>query len=89
MRKDKHKQDEHHDGDRGLFSHLAHGASVYPPGQHPPPGGYPPQATQMKELGAQSNATNEEIITQVLGPERPGHVRTYGLGPSTTDIFGE
>ncbi|CAL5433380.1 unnamed protein product [Camellia sinensis] len=44
--------------------------------------------TQMKDLGAQSNATDEEIITQVLGPERPGHVRTYGLGPSSTDVFG-
>ncbi|CAL5392272.1 unnamed protein product [Camellia sinensis] len=44
--------------------------------------------TQIKELGAQSNATDEEIITQVLGPERPGRVRTYGLGPSLTDVFG-
>ncbi|CAL5358284.1 unnamed protein product [Camellia sinensis] len=44
--------------------------------------------TQMKDLGAQSNATDEEIITQVLGPERPGRVRTYGLGPSPTDVFG-
>ncbi|GMP81025.1 hypothetical protein CsSME_00035877 [Camellia sinensis var. sinensis] len=42
----------------------------------------------MKDLGAQSNATDEEIITQVLGPERPGRVRTYGLGPSPTDVFG-
>ncbi|CAL5391736.1 unnamed protein product [Camellia sinensis] len=41
--------------------------------------------TQMKELRAQSNATDEEIITQVLGPERPSQVRTYGLGPSSTD----
>ncbi|CAL5391489.1 unnamed protein product [Camellia sinensis] len=41
--------------------------------------------TQMKELRAQSNATDEEIITQVLGPERPSRVRTYGLGPSSTD----
>ncbi|CAL5441208.1 unnamed protein product [Camellia sinensis] len=44
--------------------------------------------TQMKDLGAQSNATDEEIITQVLRPERPGRVRTYGLGPSSTDVFG-
>ncbi|XP_028116373.1 uncharacterized protein LOC114314123 [Camellia sinensis] len=44
--------------------------------------------TQMKDLGAQSNATDEEIITQVLGPERPGRVRTYGLGPSPTNVFG-
>ncbi|KAL7212624.1 hypothetical protein ACSBR2_015333 [Camellia fascicularis] len=44
--------------------------------------------TQMKELGAQSNAKNEEIITQVLRPERPGRVQTYGLGPSPTNVFG-
>ena len=25
---------------------------------------------------------------QVLGPERPGHIRTYDLGPSPTDVFG-
>ncbi|GMP56951.1 hypothetical protein CsSME_00021239 [Camellia sinensis var. sinensis] len=42
----------------------------------------------MKDLGAQSNATDKEIITQVLGPERPGRVQTYGLGPSPTDVFG-
>ncbi|GMP36085.1 hypothetical protein CsSME_00008313 [Camellia sinensis var. sinensis] len=42
----------------------------------------------MKDLGAQSNATDEEIITQVPGPERPGRVRTYRLGPSPTDVFG-
>ncbi|CAL5394562.1 unnamed protein product [Camellia sinensis] len=40
------------------------------------------------ELGAQSDPTDEEIITQVLGPERPGRVRTYGLGPSLTNVFG-
>ncbi|CAL5438727.1 unnamed protein product [Camellia sinensis] len=43
--------------------------------------------TQMKDLGAQSNVTDEEIIMQVLGPERPSRVRTYGLGPSPTDVF--
>ncbi|CAL5333392.1 unnamed protein product [Camellia sinensis] len=44
--------------------------------------------TQMKELGAQSNVIDEEIITQVLGLERSGRVRTYGLGPSPIDVFG-
>ncbi|CAL5432857.1 unnamed protein product [Camellia sinensis] len=44
--------------------------------------------TQMKEFGAQSNATNEEIITRVLELERPSRVRTYGLGLSSTDVFG-
>ncbi|XP_028115216.1 uncharacterized protein LOC114313080 isoform X1 [Camellia sinensis] len=44
--------------------------------------------TQMKDFGAQSNVTDEEIISQVLGPERPSRVRTYGLGPSPTDVFG-
>ncbi|CAL5328501.1 unnamed protein product [Camellia sinensis] len=46
------------------------------------------KVADVMELGAQSNATDEEIITQVLGPERPGRVRTYGLGPSPTDVFG-
>ncbi|GMP34965.1 hypothetical protein CsSME_00007615 [Camellia sinensis var. sinensis] len=44
--------------------------------------------TQMKELGAQSSATDEEIFKQVLGLDRPGRVRTNGLGPSLTNVFG-
>ncbi|CAL5352609.1 unnamed protein product [Camellia sinensis] len=51
--------------------------------------------TQMNELtehmeGSSSDpaALNEQIFTQVMGPERPGRVRTFGLGPSPTDVFG-
>ncbi|GMP38108.1 hypothetical protein CsSME_00009491 [Camellia sinensis var. sinensis] len=40
----------------------------------------------MKELSMQSNVTDEE--TQVPGPKRPGHVRTYGLSSSLTDVIG-
>ena len=42
----------------------------------------------MKELGAQSSATDEEIFKQVLGLDRPGRVWTNGLGPSLTNVFG-
>ena len=28
------------------------------------------------------------IYTQVMGPERHGHVRGYGFGPTPTSIFG-
>ncbi|KAL7251019.1 hypothetical protein ACSBR1_012942 [Camellia fascicularis] len=52
--------------------------------------------TQMNELtehmegsSLDPTALNEQIFTQVMGPERPGHVRTFGLGPSPTDVFGE
>ncbi|KAH7836898.1 hypothetical protein Vadar_007147 [Vaccinium darrowii] len=50
--------------------------------------------TQMTELSTQregsteSTCIDEEIFAQVMGPERPGRVRTYGLGPSITDVFG-
>ncbi|KAJ9697055.1 hypothetical protein PVL29_009007 [Vitis rotundifolia] len=30
----------------------------------------------------------DEIYTQVMGPERHGHVRGYGFGPTPTSIFG-
>ncbi|CAL5432760.1 unnamed protein product [Camellia sinensis] len=33
-------------------------------------------------------ALQEKIFTQVMGLERPGPVRTFGLGPSPTDVFG-
>ncbi|KAL7203634.1 hypothetical protein ACSBR2_016824 [Camellia fascicularis] len=45
--------------------------------------------TQMNELaehmeGSSSDpaALNEQIFTQVMGPEWPGRVQTFGLGPS-------
>ncbi|KAL7196946.1 hypothetical protein ACSBR1_036869 [Camellia fascicularis] len=51
--------------------------------------------TQMNELtehmeGSSSDpvALNEQIFTQVMGPERPDRVQTFGLGPSPTDVFG-
>ncbi|GMP78521.1 hypothetical protein CsSME_00034435 [Camellia sinensis var. sinensis] len=51
--------------------------------------------TQMNELtehmeGSSTDpaALQEQIFTQVMGPERPGRVRTFGLGPSPTDVFG-
>ncbi|CAL5427723.1 unnamed protein product [Camellia sinensis] len=51
--------------------------------------------TQMNELaehmeGSSTDpaALHEQIFTQVMGPERPGRVRTFGLGPSPTDVFG-
>ncbi|RVW70708.1 hypothetical protein CK203_062002 [Vitis vinifera] len=30
----------------------------------------------------------DEIYTQVMGPERHGHVRGYGFGPTPTSVFG-
>ncbi|CAK9154283.1 unnamed protein product [Ilex paraguariensis] len=44
--------------------------------------------SQMLESSMQSSSTIDEVFTQVMGPERPGHVRTYGLGPSRRDVFG-
>ncbi|CAL5416292.1 unnamed protein product [Camellia sinensis] len=51
--------------------------------------------TQMNELaehmeGSSTDpaALQEQIFTQVMGQERPGRVRTFGLGPSPTDVFG-
>ncbi|KAL7184992.1 hypothetical protein ACSBR2_027017 [Camellia fascicularis] len=52
--------------------------------------------TQMNELtehmkGSSSDPAvlHEQIFTQVMGPERPGRVWTFRLGPSPTDVFGE
>ncbi|XP_028126578.1 uncharacterized protein LOC114323231 [Camellia sinensis] len=51
--------------------------------------------TQMNELtehmeGSSTDpaALQEQIFTQVMGPERPGRVQMFGLGPSPTDVFG-
>ncbi|KAL7178376.1 hypothetical protein ACSBR2_031513 [Camellia fascicularis] len=51
--------------------------------------------TQMNELtehmeGSSTDPTalQEQIFTQVMGPERPGRVRTFGLELSPTDVFG-
>ncbi|CAL5350762.1 unnamed protein product [Camellia sinensis] len=59
------------------------------------PASRPQVMTQMNELtehvkGSCSDlvALNEQIFTQVRGPEQLGRVRTFGLGPSPTDVFG-
>ncbi|XP_028076690.1 uncharacterized protein LOC114278759 [Camellia sinensis] len=51
--------------------------------------------TQMNELtehmeGSSTDLAtlNEQIFTQVMDLERPGRVRTFGLGPSPADVFG-
>ncbi|GMP38109.1 hypothetical protein CsSME_00009491 [Camellia sinensis var. sinensis] len=44
------------------------------------------RVAEVMELSMQSNVTDEE--TQVPGPKRPGHVRTYGLSSSLTDVIG-
>ncbi|CAL5394254.1 unnamed protein product [Camellia sinensis] len=45
-------------------------------------------AEHMEGSSTDPAALQEQIFTQVMGPERPGHVRTFGLGPSPTDGFG-
>ncbi|KAF5951675.1 hypothetical protein HYC85_009619 [Camellia sinensis] len=47
---------------------------------------YAREILKWNELSMQSNVTDEE--TQVPGPKRPGHVRTYGLSSSLTDVIG-
>ncbi|GMP38112.1 hypothetical protein CsSME_00009491 [Camellia sinensis var. sinensis] len=47
---------------------------------------YDRSSSSIEELSMQSNVTDEE--TQVPGPKRPGHVRTYGLSSSLTDVIG-
>ncbi|CAK9152145.1 unnamed protein product [Ilex paraguariensis] len=44
--------------------------------------------SQMPESSMQSSSAVDEVFTQVMGPERPGCVRTYGFGPSPRDVFG-
>lgn len=43
--------------------------------------------SQMPESSMQSSSAVDEVFTQVMGPERPGRVRTYGFGPSPRDVF--
>ena len=45
----------------------------------------------MQELRASQEGSLEvdvRILTEVLGPERPGRVRGYGMGPTPTQVFG-
>ncbi|KAK1322792.1 hypothetical protein QJS10_CPA02g00539 [Acorus calamus] len=36
----------------------------------------------------QTQAVRERVFTSVMGPDGHGRVRTFGFGPSPTDIFG-
>ncbi|KAG5521732.1 hypothetical protein RHGRI_034078 [Rhododendron griersonianum] len=44
-------------------------------------------ASQIPE-SSESPALREELFTSVLKPDRNGRVRTYGLGPSPSQVFG-
>ncbi|CAL5402186.1 unnamed protein product [Camellia sinensis] len=45
-------------------------------------------AAYMKDRMSNSDSVNEVMIfTQVMGPERPSRVQTFGLGPSLTDFL--
>ncbi|CAK9141169.1 unnamed protein product [Ilex paraguariensis] len=44
--------------------------------------------SQMPESSMQSSSAVDEVFTQVMGPEQPGRVRTYGFGPSPRDVSG-
>ena len=46
------------------------------------------ELSTQEEGSTESTSIVEEIFSQVLGPERPGGIRTYGFGPSPTDVFG-
>ncbi|KAG5543280.1 hypothetical protein RHGRI_016127 [Rhododendron griersonianum] len=44
--------------------------------------------TQMEGSSTESTCIDEGISVKVMGPEQPGRVRTFGLGPSIKDVFG-
>ncbi|OMO92267.1 hypothetical protein COLO4_17726 [Corchorus olitorius] len=46
------------------------------------------QATQRQTVSGDGNDSHDTLY-QVLGSEKPGQVRTYGLGPTPSDIWGE
>ena len=37
---------------------------------------------------SQSATFREEVFTKVLGPDDHGRIRTYGLGPCPSEVFG-
>lgn len=43
------------------------------------------------QIGEQSSGSivEDEIFSQIMGPERHGRVRGYGLGPTPTSVFGK
>ncbi|KAG5550463.1 hypothetical protein RHGRI_015434 [Rhododendron griersonianum] len=45
-------------------------------------------STQMEGSSNESTCIDEDIFVKVMGPEQPGRVRTFGLGPSIKDVFG-
>ncbi|KAG5564035.1 hypothetical protein RHGRI_000269 [Rhododendron griersonianum] len=45
-------------------------------------------STQMEGSSTESTCIDEDIFVKVMGPEQPGRVRTFGLGPSIKDVFG-
>ncbi|OMO75205.1 hypothetical protein CCACVL1_16302 [Corchorus capsularis] len=46
------------------------------------------QATKRQTVSGDDNDSHDTLY-QVLGSEKPGQVRTYGLGPTPSDIWGE
>ncbi|KAJ8630294.1 hypothetical protein MRB53_023617 [Persea americana] len=51
------------------------------------------EESKFKELsatqeGGSSSSIGDQIYTQVMGEERHGRVRVYGLGPTPTSVFG-
>ncbi|KAF7127366.1 hypothetical protein RHSIM_Rhsim11G0067500 [Rhododendron simsii] len=45
-------------------------------------------STQMEGSSTKSKCIDEDIFVKVMGPEQPGCVLTFGLGPSIKDVFG-
>ena len=44
-------------------------------------------AAQMEGSSTESTTIPEEVFTQVMGPELPGRIRTFGLGVTPTDVL--
>ena len=44
--------------------------------------------SQMRESSSSTPLSVDDIDTQVLGPERHGHVRSLGFGATLTSVFG-
>nr|DAD23501.1 TPA_asm: hypothetical protein HUJ06_024964 [Nelumbo nucifera] len=41
-----------------------------------------------EQISQETEVSEEEIFSRIMGKEKYGRVRTYGLGPSPTDIWG-
>ncbi|CAK9165541.1 unnamed protein product, partial [Ilex paraguariensis] len=44
--------------------------------------------SQIPESSMQSSSAVDKVFIQVMGPEQLERVRTYGFGPSPSDVFG-